>query len=210
MHVARQSFAAAERELDLGAAAQDAQRSGSSRFSAVGLHWLRGLVRLRAGDEAGARTDFSLELSSPSAGHLYGAECAAHVHYALGVLAWRDGQTADAVAAFDQALAHASGHLMPRAGAAALKPSAAAQSDLATRLTHAGAHGLTIDAAMAGAVAALMRGDHQTSAVAVTQALEQAAPGPQGWTLPVDPLAAVHAHQAEWAAALAALRSRAA
>ena len=210
VHVARQSFAAAERELDLGAAAQDAQRSGSSRFSAVGLHWLRGLVRLRAGDEAGARDDFALELSSASAGHLYGAECAAHVHYALGVLAWRSGQAADALAAFEKAQTCASGHLMPRAAAAALRPSEASRRDLAARVTHLGAHGFTIDAAMAAAVADLMRGDHQTSAVAVTEALEQAAAGPQGWTLPVDPLAAVHAHPAEWAAALAALRSRAA
>jgi DNA-binding winged helix-turn-helix (wHTH) protein len=210
VHVARQAFASAERELEAGVVAQDAQRSSPSRFSAVGLHWLQGLVRLHAGDEAGARRAFAHELSFESAGHLYGAECCAHVEYALGALAWRGGDLDEALAAFGRALRKASGHLMPRAARLALAPDVPARREFDERLAEARAHGYTIDAAAAEGLSDVMRGERRPAIAPIERALATAPPGPQGWLLPVDPMLDARAHPDDWASALAVLRSRAA
>ena len=213
VHVARQSYAAAERELVAGAAAQDEQRAGGSRFSAVGLHWLHGLVRLRDGDAVSAREAFERELAFEQAGHLYTRECCAHAHYALGALAARAGDRAAAIAAFDRALACAGGHVMPLAAKAALAEDASAvalNATLDARLAALRAHGLTIDAAVAGSVNDVLHGEHARAAGRIQKAIAETAPHAQGWLIPIDPLLNVVAHVDTWAAVLAALRTRAA
>jgi tetratricopeptide (TPR) repeat protein len=213
VHVARQSFAEAARHLDAGAAAQDEQRTGRSRFSAVGLHWLRGLVLLRGGEELDARKAFEQELSFESAGHLYSSECCAHVHYALGALALREGDRAGAIAAFDRALARASGHVMPLAARHALLHTgsdAAFAPEFEARLAATRDHGFTIDATVAACVRDVLNGDYHRAASAIHRALTDGPGGPQGWLIPVDPLLNVAAHPEAWSAAFAALRRRAA
>jgi len=213
IHVARQSFDAAEHEVEAGIAAQDAQPSTATRFGAVGLQWLRGLLQLRAGDEAGAQASFQRELSAGDAGHLYAAECCANVHYAIGATAWTRGDAAGAVVAFDRALSLASGQPMARAARAVLSPDSereARAQQLTARLERLRAHRLTIDAAMAEAVEAMMRGDVAQAAARVQDACIQAPPGSQGWSLPIDPLLRVYTNETAWAGALALLRTRAA
>ena len=211
VHVARQSFAAAERELAAGAAAQDEQRAGRTRFSAVGLHWLRGLVRLREGEVSAARESFERELAFEDTGHLYTRECCAHTHYALGAIAVRSGDRTAALAAFDRALACASGHIMPLAAKAALEEDGAALGGrLDTRLAALRAHGLTIDAEVAASVHDVLHEQHARAAGRVQRALVVAPVEAQGWLIPVDPLLHVDAHGDAWAGVLAALRTRAA
>lgn len=212
VHVARQAFPAAGQDLEAGAAAQDEQRSGRARFSAVGLHWLRGLVQLRGGDESAARESFARELAFQDAGHLYTAECCAHVHYALGALAYHQGDHAAARDAFDRALTLAGGHLMPLAAKAALSAPGGAQSPyiLDARLTAARTHGFGIDADVAAAVAPALRGALTDAASPIREALTTGPDGSAGWTLPVDPLLMVWKKPEAWAGVLAAVRTRAA
>ena len=214
VHVARQSLAAARRDLDAGAAAQDEPRvAGRSRFSAVGLHWLRGLVLLAEGDEDAARHELERELGFERSGHVYAAECCAQVHYALGALAWRKNDARETVvASFDRALALASGHVMALAARTALtaapeneRRAAALEARLAALRSRAPA-----EAAMAAAVGHVLVDDHRRAADLVREALASAGAGGQGWLVTVDPLLAVSRHPDEWAAALALLRSRAA
>src|SRR5439155_8279880 len=60
--VARQAFDAALDELRAGCASQDAQRTDTGRFKAVGLHLLHGLVPAAQGSDAGALEQFTREL----------------------------------------------------------------------------------------------------------------------------------------------------
>lgn len=214
VHVARQSLGPALRELDAGAAAQDEPRvPGRSRFSAVGLHWLRGLVLLAEGDEDAARRELERELGFERSGHVYAAECCAQVHYALGALAWRKGADRETViASFDRALALASGHVMALAARTSLtsgpdhgRSAAALDARLALLRARTPA-----EAAMAVAASHVLAGEHRRAGDLVREALAGAAPGGQAWLLAVDPLFAASTHQEEWAPALALLRSRAA
>ena len=213
VHIARQSFDAAEHEVTAGLAAQEAQPASGARFSGVGLHWLRGLLHVRAGDEAAAEASFQRELAAGDAGHLYAAECCANVHYAMGAVAWSRGDRAGAVAAFDRALALASGQPMARAARTALSSDSerdALRQQLTSRLDRLRAHRLVIDAAMAEGVDRIVRGDVAPAAAAVQQACLEAPPGSQGWSLPIDPLLRVHTNEAAWAGPLALLCTRAA
>ncbi len=213
VHIARQSLDAATQEVTAGIASQDAQPPSGTRFGAVGLHWLHGLLQLRDGDEPGARASFQRELVEGNAGHLYAAECCANVHYAIGAVEWTRGDTATAIAEFDRALALASGQPMAHAARAALASGderPALRARLNQRLDRLRAHRLTIDAAMAEGVEATVRGDVSSAVAAVQQACLAAPPGSQGWSLPIDPLLRVYTNAAAWAGPLALLRTRAA
>ena len=213
VHVARQAFDRAERELESGAAAQDAQRGRPSRFTAVGLHWLRGLVMLRAGDEAGARASFDAELSFEHTGHLYTRECCAQVHYALGALSYSAGDHTGAVAAFNRALSYASGHVMALAALAELSDAGVpveADAKFAHRVDELRAHGFGVDAAAASGLRLSLAGDRPAAAACVHDALTAAVPGSQGWMLPIDPLLRVSNEPQVWAGVLALLRAGAA
>jgi DNA-binding winged helix-turn-helix (wHTH) protein len=212
VHVARQSFDAAEREVDAGVAAQEAQPDAAARFTAVGLHWLGGLLRLQRGDDSAALVSFDRELTSGSRAHLYGSECCANVHYARGALAWRTGDHERASRCFEEALATPSGHLLARAALSALRAPGDHMTDpiFDTQVKHLREQGLLIDAAMASGISRTVAGDAAAAATAIEAACMQAPPGAQGWQLPIDPFFAVHHHPHVWAGALAALRSRAA
>jgi tetratricopeptide (TPR) repeat protein len=213
VHVARQSFEAAAQEVSAGITAQDAQPSSGTRFGAVGLHWLNGLLQLRERDETGAQASFQRELVAGNAGHLYAAECCANVHYAMGAAQWARGNSAAAIAEFDRALALASGQPMARAARAALASEGerdALRAQLALRLDRLRAQRLTIDTAMAEGVDAVIRGDIAAAVAAGQQGCLDAPPGSQGWSLPIDPLLRVYTNEAAWTGPLAQLRTRAA
>lgn len=207
VHVARQSLDRAARELELGAAAQDAQHE-SARFSAVALHWLLGLVSLAQGDEARARAEFSRELEFEASGHVYARECCANTWYAIGVLELRHGRREEAAAAFSHALARVSGHVLALAGLHALGRCDAPQFE--ARVSALEALGLIVEPASARAAALSLSGRPAEAADLVAAALQRAPAGSAGWTIPIDPLLLASAHPDEWRAVLAQLRSRAA
>ena len=213
VHIARQAFDAAEREIDAGALAQDRQLEGAFRFTAVGMHWLRGLVRLRERDETGARESFGRELAFEATGHLYARECCANTWYALGALSAHGGDRHAAIRAFDEALQRVRGHLPALVAKAALAGDTerrAIDAEVERRMALVG--GTSARGQMAVAVAGrhALNGAHDAAAAVVRDTLANPAGAAAGWLIPVEPLLAVWAHPVPWAPVLAALRAGAA
>jgi len=198
VHVARGALADAERELSAAIANQPDPASGL-RFSAVALHWLRGLIHLARGDARSARADFARELANEASGHLYARECCANAWYAIGALELREGQDADADAAFRQALRCIATHPL---------------ASIAIARTSAGDPGragvLTVDVAIARGVGLVLEGSDEEAASLIDAALAEAPEGSAGWLLPVEPLLHVSARPQVWQQALTRLRGRAA
>jgi DNA-binding winged helix-turn-helix (wHTH) protein len=214
VHVARGALEEAERELEAGTAAQDSQRGGS-RFGTSGPHFLLGLVRLARGDQQGALREFDRELALEDATHIYTREVCAHTWCAVGALRLRQNDPAAAAAAFDRALVNVPGYALASAAQLITAPvTAGVAADraaaLAARLERLRAQGAGVEAATVQAVSDVIAGRHAEAAAIVHAALQAAPAGSAGWMLPVDPFLNVGAHPAEWAPALACLRSRAA
>ena len=202
VHVARQAWEEAERELDEGIAGQANQQAGPSRFSGVALYWLRGLVHLARGDERRALESLARELSFEASGHLYARECCANTWYAIGAIHQRKQQPAEAVTAYEQALARVPRHPLAR---------------LALGMVHAGAQTApssvsapSFDAAFAHVARLVLTGDPASAARLLDQALVAAPSGSAGWLLPIEPTLNVSGEPAIWSSALARLRARAA
>jgi tetratricopeptide (TPR) repeat protein len=193
--VARQAFDAAMDELRAGCASQDAQRTESGRFKAVGLHLLHGLVLAARGNEEGALEEFARELEFERDGQLYARECSANTWYALGAMHLRSGRREDAHAAFREALNRVPGHPLASAMCGATARPAASND---------------VDVAMVNAAALVLDGRHDDAARLCGDALVQAEPGPVGWILPVEPLLNPLRHPDAWTRTLAILRDRAA
>jgi tetratricopeptide (TPR) repeat protein len=213
VHVARQAFAEAERELTAGISSQSAEAGGAARFTGIALHWLRGLLRLADGDDTGALEDFERELSHETSGHLYARECCANTWYAIGAVRLRRGQLAEARAAFQQALDRLQVHPMARAGLAVLAAREDARGGPSSIARARSDAPPSLEAAMARAAATvLIAGDAALagSVQAVDQMLGAAPAGNAGWLIPIEPLLGVPLRADAWAPVLARLRTRAA
>jgi DNA-binding winged helix-turn-helix (wHTH) protein/cytochrome c-type biogenesis protein CcmH/NrfG len=209
VHVARQAFEAVHRELAHGAAAEES-RGEQGRFGAVGLYWLTGLMRLARGDEDGAMQAFERELSFERSGHLYARESCASTWYAIGAVRLRATNVAGAHAAFEEALRLVPGHLLATVARTMLAGGSAASPPVEQALNSSRLRRGGVEVALALAVDAALHGDDTRAAHLVGAALTDAAPGPGGWIVPVEPMLQVTAHPEAWAAVLATLRSRAA
>jgi len=203
VHVARNALAEADRQLALGIASQLNQSAGKSRFSAVALHWLRGLIYLARGEHDEALASFERELAHEGDGHLYGRECCANTWYAIGALRFRQGDRDAAAAAFREAVARVVVHPLARLGLAAL---GSPDAPMAIRSAHAPSS----EVALGHAVALVFAGNHPNAAAMFDEALAAALPGNFGWLLPIEPMLQVSSHLDVWAPALARLRTRAA
>jgi tetratricopeptide (TPR) repeat protein len=203
--VARQALDEAARELDLGLAAPGAP---ARRFSAVALHWLRGLIALAGDRRDDARAHFAEELRHEHSGQLYARECCANTWYAIGALEAREGRIAAADAAFGEVLSRLGGHPLAAAARQAVR---GAPLSLASSPPGGSAPSAVVDRALAVAVYRALTGDADDAAAAdVNHALNTATAGSAGWLLPVEPVLHVSARPGLWAAALATLRHRAA
>ena len=192
VHIARGDLARAMATLDTGLAQMDGGQ-GPRRFPASGLHWLRGLVCLSQGDAVGACSAFDRELAS-TGGHLFADEFAMDACDGHGFARLAAGDASGAAAMFTQALtrmprhaksmvglADASARLGNRDRAAALLADAStAINDLIQGERHA-------EAAMARAYSLVVGNDQVAAVQTLLTLLEQAPPGPAGWTLPVEP-----------------------
>jgi len=208
VHVARQVFSEAERELVAGLAGQ-AEGPTGSRFNAVALHWLLGLIHLARGDEARALEDFERELSFEAAGHLYSRECAANTWYAVGAIKLRQDRPADARAAFARATDRVASHPMARVGLMAAGATGSAKPFDQDRSAKALAERSPVDAAMVQAAQLVAGGAHAEAARLVDEALASTPAGNAAWLLPIEPLLNVAARPDPWARVLAHLRNRA-
>jgi DNA-binding winged helix-turn-helix (wHTH) protein len=209
VHVARQAFDEAERELDVGIASQASEQTGPSRFSSVALHWLRGLLYLARGDEARALISLERELSFESSGHLYARECCANTWYAIGALHARRQRRAEAIAAFQQAVTRVAKHPLAHLGLGILKPGAPMPAAVGVSAPSFEAAS-SFEASVGQAALLVMAGDPDDAMRLVEHALSVAPPGNAGWLLPIEPMLNVAAAPSTWAPALARLRTRAA
>jgi tetratricopeptide (TPR) repeat protein len=207
VHVARQALDEAERELVAGL--QPAPQTSGSKFSAVALHWLLGLILLDRGDEAGALRELERELALENSGQLYARECAANTWYGIGAIKLRQGQWADARAAFECAERHVAAHPMAHVGRAAVDwlDGGTAPAAVPWRVNRPVA---PVDAAVCEAALLALSDSHEAAARAVADALATAPPGNAAWLLPVEPLLHVRARPDVWAEVLAFLQNRAA
>lgn len=211
VHVARQAFDEATRELHAGVAIAPGEARGDSRFVPVAVHWLLGLLHLARGDGADAFQEFERELAFEQSGHVYARECCASAWYAIGALRLRQRRLPEAASAFEQAIARVATHRMARVGlaAAGAEPPATVRAP-AREAEHDAAHAAltSFDVAMAQAAQLVVAGAHADAAGVVDAALAVAPPGSAGWLLPVEPLLNVGAHGDVWSRPLARLRAR--
>ena len=212
VHVARRSLSEAERELDAGIAAQHADAARPARFSAVALHWLRGLLYLARGEDARALADFEQELATEASGQLYARECCANTWYAIGAAALVNGRLDEARAGFARALERVAIHPMARVGLAAIRRATGAAADSVAGESSAGGDPRAMDGALARAAALLLQSPtHAPGAAQIVEtALARATVPSAGWLIPVEPLLRVHTAADAWSTVLAALRARAA
>jgi DNA-binding winged helix-turn-helix (wHTH) protein len=202
VHVARQALDEAERELASAVAGEAPEAEGHARFSAIALHWLRGLIHLARGDEVQALAEFERELANETSGHLYARECCANTWYAIGALRLRQGRSQEARAAFEQCIERVALHPGARLGIAAATSQRVAEPAVSQLRS--------VDVAMWRAAGHVLAGAHGEAAGLMERALADAPPGNGGWLLPVEPLLRVHSAPDVWAGALARLRARAA
>ncbi|HET9359952.1 MAG TPA: winged helix-turn-helix domain-containing protein [Vicinamibacterales bacterium] len=209
VHVARQAFDDADRELASAVAGEAPAAEGHARFSAIALHWLRGLIHLARGDDVHALAEFEKELANETSGHLYARECCANTWYAIGALRLRQGRSQEARAAFEQCIERVALHPGARLGIAAAAPQRVAGVSQPVAES-AVAQLRPVDAALWRAAGHVLAGSHGEAAALMESALADAPAGNGGWLLPVEPLLRVHAAPDVWAGALARLRARAA
>ena len=209
VHVARQAFTEAERELRTGLTAVEGQLAGGARFSGVGLHWLLGLLHLKAGETTQALEAFARELAEEPHGHLYARESCANSWYALAVVRLRHGDRVAAQEALHETLRRTPHHPLALAALSSLR--AEAQFGGAVEASGAASTPLaaTMESAFAGAARHVLRGDHPAAAQIVAAALTAAPPGSAGWWLPLEPLLEVTARPDVWSGVLTLLRVRA-
>jgi tetratricopeptide (TPR) repeat protein len=214
VHVARGSFAEAARELDAGIAVLDLGAGSPARFSAVALHWLRGLIHLGEGDEQRALESFTRELANETSGNLYARECCANTWYSIGALHYWRNRFDDAHTAFECAINCVAAHPLARVGLAAL-----ARRTLRNDAGAADRPGASaFDVAMCQSAALLLDASASESSTAaafraarlVDAALAGATAPSAGWLLPLEPLLRVRTAPEAWAPVLVRLRARAA
>ena len=205
VHVARQAFNAAERELAAGAAAQDDQAPGAL-FGGIGLHWLLGLLRLTQGHGESAERHFDRELQFEQSGHLYARECCTAAWYAKGCHAVHRGDADAAASAFNEVLRRVARHPM----ALAAHPAAAEpEGSFTARLQVLRDRGAHVDAVIATLVRQVA-GRIEPDVAALHAAMHAAPAGPAGWYLPLEPMLRPMLDTRRWAAVLALLQSRSA
>lgn len=215
VHVARQAFDEAERELTTGlsglngpgpSGAPGRHEPAHGRFSAVALHWLRGLLLLARGEDAQALAAFERELADEHLGQLYARECCANTFYAIAAVRHARGD----VAGMRQALTETTARLPLHPGAVAAL-SALQRTPFVSLVDRARAvPGAPVaEVALGDAVGHALRGDMEASVAVVDRELAVAPAGSALWTLPLDPFLRP-TRDARWAGTLAALRNRAA
>ncbi|MGE0361138.1 MAG: winged helix-turn-helix domain-containing protein [Vicinamibacterales bacterium] len=200
--VARNALDQAERDVDRALAVAAVESPDAAPYSMVALHWLKGLLRLAAGDAAGAVTAFDHELALEARGHLYSREAAANTWYAKGACDLNAGDRDAARAAFGEAVARVPSHPLAHAGLAILDGQplpAATEPDTPE----------SVDGAIARTARLVHAHDVCHAVPVVSSALAAAPPGNGGWLLPVEPLLRVGRALDAWAPALAVLHLRA-
>jgi tetratricopeptide (TPR) repeat protein len=192
VHIARGDLGPAEIVLRQGLAYEH-DGAGTERFPGSGLHWLLGLTRLALGDIDGARQRFDRELASGSRG-LFANEFAMDACDGHGFALLQAGDREGARAMFRRALERYPDHARSWLGLAdaCLRDGRIDEAEEAmTRATRAieelKRHGRHTEAQITLAFSEVVAGFPTAATATLARLLDEAPPGPAGWTLPVEP-----------------------
>ena len=194
VYVGRGELAHADRVLLEGVEIQDRQIRQQERFPALGLHWLRGLVRLAQDDILDAIAEFDRELLLADTNRLYGREYLTAALQGLGFAFIRIGRHQDAVEAFERALVLHGRSVRSQLGLVeALRglgrdvdaDRAMAKTDQAVITL---AHRRPIESVTARAQLLAAQGEGGEAVRILEHLLVEAPPGSAAWALPVEPL----------------------
>ncbi len=219
-HFAAAYVLIARGELDAADAmlrdALEVQRtSPADRLPCRGLHWLRGLIAYRRGDEAAAIASLDAELGAGGQ-DLFADEFAVDALTAHGFIALEARRFEDAAGHFSRALERIPDHARAwiglaqarrRMGDEAGEAAARAQGEAGRRdLTQ---HGREGEAVTAGMLGCLLDGDIKDACALATGFLERSTPSFYLATLPVEPWIRPFAADPRVAAVLTAVATRA-
>jgi DNA-binding winged helix-turn-helix (wHTH) protein len=194
LHVARGHLEKAEAILGEGSVVQDRQRGRRERYPALGLHWLRALIRLAADDVPGSLERFDDELALADVGRLYGREYTMLARHGRGMALIRAGRLDEAAHELGLALAlypdHVQSHLAMallhrRRSAPELAEAALARADAVLPVLD---RSRPVEAAVARAARHLVAGRLSDASQTLAAMLKGAPPGFAGWAIPVEPL----------------------
>jgi DNA-binding winged helix-turn-helix (wHTH) protein len=195
VYIARHAFGVATELAARGAAAQTRDADAAHvAFPSIGLHWLHGLLLLRAGQIGPAILSFARELDQTSESRIYGVEFRVNAQVAAGFAHLAASDPAGATEAFRSAL-----EILPRNGRALIGLyQALSQTSLApdaplllaradSAILELGAGGRMAEAALIRAAAQAARGQLDAACGTLQQLLDAAPPGHIGWLIPIDP-----------------------
>ena len=194
LHVARGHLEGAESILGEGSVVQDRQRGRRERYPALGLHWLRALIRLAADDVPGALERFDDELALADVGRLYGREYTMLARHGRGMALIRAGRLDEAAHELGLALAlypdHVQSHLAmallhQRRSAPQLAEAALARADAVSPVLD---RSRPVEAAVVRAARHVVAGRLSDASQTLAAMLKGAPPGFAGWAIPVEPL----------------------
>ena len=192
VYIARGDFAGADACLSAGIAFED--REGHvTRLPPNGLRWLRGMLRLAAGDTVAARAEFDRELALANRG-LFAQEYAmdAWVGHAYARL-WQD-EVDEAATMFELALTRFPNHARAWLGLADVRYRQGRRDETQAALSR-GLDAIDLlreqrrsnEAALAAATAEIIAGRPDGAVAVLARFLEEAPPGHAGWTFGIEP-----------------------
>jgi DNA-binding winged helix-turn-helix (wHTH) protein len=215
--IARQAFRAAEDVVAKGAMSQSRQAgTADSLFPAFGLHWLNGLLLLRARAVGGALVSFAKELDEARETHVYFREFRVNALLGAGYAHLAIDDATGAAEAFRAAL-----ELLPANGRALLgleqafsKTGFAGESALLLPRIESAIEELTrggrrTEAAFITAANLTARSQHTQAIQILEHLLDRAPAGHTGWLIPIDPSLAPLRDHAAFERVLARLATRA-
>jgi DNA-binding winged helix-turn-helix (wHTH) protein/tetratricopeptide (TPR) repeat protein len=203
--IARRRFDLAEDAIDQGLACIPKDGRPPARMLTVALNWLKGLLRLRQGDNAGARAFLARELALEASRQLFSREVCAAAYATIAAIDLKEGNLDAADEAVTGALSRAPRLPMAHAIRAIIR----LRQGLSMPPAPVDPGSMTVDDACAyGAVLGEM-GDRRMAVRAVAAALASAPPGSAGWRIPLEPMLRIDEHPDEWADVLRAVSLRA-
>jgi adenylate cyclase len=215
VHIARGDRAAAETALDTGISFDNANEGVNARLPGNGLHWVKGLLRLSAGDDEAARAEFDRELARAARG-LFGQEyamdaCIGHAYAAIS-----RGDLDAAARMFEQALERFPEHARSWLGLADVRYRQNRRGDTEAALSRGldavdalRSQGRSAEAGLAAATAELIAGRPAGAITALEKLLSDSSPATAGWTIPVEPAFVPLAKEAQFKTVLERLAERA-
>ncbi|HXT72006.1 MAG TPA: winged helix-turn-helix domain-containing protein [Vicinamibacterales bacterium] len=215
VHIARRDLDAADKALEIGIGFDAANDGTNARLPGNGLHWLRGLLRLSAGDDAAARAEFDRELGRASRG-LFGMEYAMDACMGHGYAAIGRGDLDAAAHMFEQAIARFPEHARSWLGLADVRYRQSRRADTEAALSRGldavdalKSQGRTAEAGLASATAELIAGRPAGAVAMLDRLLADSTVASAGWTIPIEPAFAALANEPGFQTVLERLSARA-